>query len=1390
MTLLRRIARVFGGLGLAIVGGLIFVASVHAATNMAPVVVVSTYLVAPARLTHWTQAAQDAGLPLRLISAEQNTPADLAQALSGAQLAILDTPHGSVAQSLAIKFGPTLARSATPYVLVGDLASVSTQARFEAAPLLAQQGVGTGWAQRLREYWRYGGGVNQALALKLLSADGPRQTAEGWAAAVTLPSMGLYHPRWRNIERSTAALARLPQPREPVNSGAASSTRTVAIAVNPAVFTNADSDWLDHLIEALEQRGLRAYAFYGPRQQKDLFWTQTHGPQGERVADVLINAALIFNPTERKAELERIGIPVLQTMPALARDAQAWSQSRDGLAQSDVAYYYTPAELAGMVDPMLIAARHAQTGVTEAIPAQVSAVADKAAALVRLQSTAPAQRHVALLVYNYPAGEGNFGASFLNVPKSLHNMLAAMQQAGYQTTAPEADELTTEVQATLGAFYKPETLPNLLTQRLAEALPLADYLRWFRTLPVEIQRRIEAAWGAPERSPLLRTVQGKPAFVIPRVALGHVVVLPQPLRQAPDGGTAAKRAALGHRSAVPLSHQYLATYFWLRRQFGAHALVHVGTHGTVEWAPGKERALSIDDDPLLALGDVPNIYPYIMDNLGEAITAKRRGRAVMVSHSTPMFSPAGFRPKAQEMHELMHDWETVAPGPTKAEVEARLLEEFQSQQYPRDLGWTPEQIRANFAGFMEVLHPYLDELAQTAQPLGLATFGEVPTPERRLLTILQILRKPLIDALGEDIDEVFLLDASRLMQSRPARWLQLALRDAAAASRLDLRAEDAKKGVNLGGMSVPNRAAAKALDPQVLLALAQRAQQIDAVLSRNEEIEGFLAALDGRHLPASYGGDPVRNPESLPTGRNLYGFDPSRIPTRQAWDSGVAAFDAWMTQHRQTHGGAWPEKIAFTLWAGETLRHQGMMESQALYALGMQPRWDEAGRVVGVDPMPAQRLQRPRIDVLLSVTGSYRDQFPSVMAWLDQAAALAAQQGGADNRVARHNEALEAQLRARGASLEQARMWAKQRVYSNEQGVYGTGLSEGTLATEDWRQARAGGGDAQLTALYLARMGNAVGQGQGANAEGAVADDSGAARARQAAYAANLGQVDAALLSRTSNTYGMLTSDDPFQYLGGIAMAVRQLRGRDPALYVQNLRDESEVRTESAATAIAKEMQTRYLHPQWIRAQQAEGYSGTLQVLKTANFLWGWQVTAPQAVRQDQWQSLHDVYVRDQYRLGTREWLEGKNRTAYAQTLERMLDAVRLGYWQPDAATRRELAQAYQDAVLATDARLRHRAVRQFAQGLLGAGPARVVSPRATPSAPAASAAAVAASDATATATVRGLRMQVVQPEVSPASANLVVQRLASLLGVACMIAFGAWRQSRRGALLPQRGAT
>ena len=315
--------------------------------------------------------------------------------VSLARLLVIDTPHGSVASSIAARFGDLIVRSHTPYVLVGEFASVAKNQPIAAKPLAAAQGVNADWAQRLREYWRYGSTQNMQFAMQALKA-GPGLGAGSASViafvanlppAIQLPLAGFYHSTRPRIEGSALALDNLPvykSNRPPAQSNPRKTAiKTVAVTINNAVFTSGDTPWLDTLIAALEQRGLRAHAFYGPRQQQDLFYQATHRPTPagpERIADVIINSALVFNPTERKAELVRIGVPVLQTMPALAMDAAQWAQSKDGLALSDVSFYYTPSELSGMVDATLITARSAKTSVLQPLPAQINAAADKAAA--------------------------------------------------------------------------------------------------------------------------------------------------------------------------------------------------------------------------------------------------------------------------------------------------------------------------------------------------------------------------------------------------------------------------------------------------------------------------------------------------------------------------------------------------------------------------------------------------------------------------------------------------------------------------------------------------------------------------------------------------------------------------------------------------------------------------------------------------------------------------------------------------------------------------------------------------------------------------------------------------------------------------------------------------
>lgn len=1255
------------------------------------VVILHSYLLPPSWAQQVKNRAADSSLEVKFAAADSLSATEIAQITADADFILVDVPHESVFDTVATKSIDAIKQAKCPHVLIGDLESVREGRLLELSEDIGSGGVAKVWAKKVRQYYRYGGLANLTYLVEALSKAPNESAAVAPPAPVNIPESGFYHPQWQQIETElTEARLRLESQSQPI----------VAIAINRATVSACDTDWLDTLIEALNQRGLSSYAFYGPRKDPDRFTRMTcllRGSEIEPIPDLLINSVLVFRPQDRKQELDRIGIPVLQTLPARNRSIDQWRESTDGLPLADISYYYASSELAGMIDPVLATARHDRKKSLEPIESQINGIVDRAVAIVRLRKTAPDQRRIAFFVYNYPPGENNFGASFLNVPRSLENAFRALNESGYSTETPDADSLTVELQQCIRGFYDRDELSRLSETSTAGFVSLAEYEAWFQNVPTATRQRIIDYWGNAESMAV--ALSGDPhrkGFVIPRVSLGNAVVLPQPLRHELTNWTEPdlRKKRINHKSLVPLSHTYLASYLFVKQKFDAHAVVHFGTHGTQEWAPGKQRALAMDDEAMLAIGSLPNIYPYIMDNLGEATTAKRRGRATMISHLTPMFTPSGFRPGLHDMHVIMHDWETVDPGPVKQEIERQLTEEFAKHKLDKDLGWSPERIASDFPGFMEVLHPYLDDVAQSAQPQGLAVFGETPSEARRFGMVMQMLRKRLIDSLGEDIDEVFLIDADKVVNSRPARWLRLALSDPEAASRLDLR--DIDRLDTSSHTSVPNRAEDKQLDQKELLELAKEAQRLDGILSSNPEIDALLAALDGRHIPAGYGGDPVRNPDSLPTGRNLYGFDPIRVPTQQSWKIGVGVLDDWIETYRAKHDGDFPTQIAFTLWAGETMRHHGVMEAQILYALGVKPQWDASGRMKGLEVIPLQELGRPRIDVLANVTGSYRDQFPHLMNWIDKAVVVVAHMESSSelkpenetahpNFVAQHANELAEELVSQGLEPAMARRQATARVFSNESGTYGTGLNNAVYHSDLWEYQNRGGGDSEMYELFLHRMGHAYGE----DLDGAAAPD---------LFARQMKQLDAVFLARSSNTYGVLTSDDPFAYLGGFALTSRQLQGKPPELLVQNLRDPAEVIVEPVDTAIAKEMQTRYLHPQWIRAQQQEGYSGTLQVLKATQFLWGWQAMSPDSVREDQWQSLMDVYINDQYGIGTLQWFQQSNHQALAQISERMLEAVRLNYWTPSQETQRTLARVYREASDANGLIERNQMVAAFVE--------------------------------------------------------------------------------------------
>ncbi|WP_425260648.1 cobaltochelatase subunit CobN [Rubrivivax sp. RP6-9] len=1320
-------------------GGALCIVCACGLARAGSVLFVTSSPVAPGKFAVLAQAGAALGLRIEVRYVEKLPPGTPPPALwQGADLVLFDTPRQHIEDFVRSKLDAALPALAT-----------RPHAWLSTAAVRAGGGLDAALAQRLHAYHVNGGQANRTHLLQTLAAHLKGRPWQALPAPQVFPAAGVYHPRAPGLVLPSAAayldwLGVDPARRPP----------TVAIAFHQQSIAAEQTGFIDDLVARIEAAGAIALPFYGGVMEPDAVRRMLL--QGGRpVADVLVNTQITLNPDGRRREFEALGLPVVQAMAYRRGDATQWAADPQGVQLMDVPFYLAQAEYAGITDIQIAMATRAADEQVEPIAPQAAAVVAKALNLVRLQRKPAADKHVAILFWNYPGGEKNLSASFMNLPRSLSGTLAALRAAGYRTEALPESALTPQLQRLLAPGYRPpddqDVLRALLRDGLADRLPVAQYSAWLQTLPATVQAGLQQRWGAPERSAMVLREGAAAVFVVPRLRLGNVSLLPQPARG--ERGDDKERALYHSTSAVP-PHHYLATYLWARTRFGADALVHFGTHGTQEWLPGKERGLSVFDHPMLAVGDVPVLYPYIVDNIGEATQAKRRGRAVILSHQTPPFAPAGLHAALTNIHDLLHQWQAQDEGGVKQQLRLQFLAAVRAERIDRDLGWSAARSEAEFPAFVQLVHDHLHELARTAQPMGLHTFGAGSEERWRIATVLTMLGRDFWEAMagpGEEPDEQLVADWQALPQSTPYRRLQALLQDGTLPDGLDAATR----------------------------ARAQQARGWYAALGADNELRALLAGLEGRHIPTSGGGDPIRNPDSLPTGRNLYGFDPSRVPTQAAWQAGKLALERLLDTHRRQTGGT-PAKLAFTLWSVETMRHFGLLEAQALWALGVEPVWDAGGRVTGVRLVPRAQLGRPRVDVVLSATGLYRDHFPNVMRQLARAAQLAADAQEDDNTVAANSRRIAQQLQARGLDAGAAQQAAATRIFSSASGSYGSGLDQAALATDTWKTQAEG--DRKLAALYLSRMQYAYGPDEAQWGSGPPAAAGGVNL-----YAEHLRGTQGAVLARSSHLYGMLTTDDPFQYLGGIGLAVRQLDGQAPALYISNLRDggsNGAGRVEGAAQFLAKELATRNFHPGHISGLMAEGYSGTLQVLDGINNFAGWQSVAREIVRHDQWQEFMDVYVRDKHRLGLQRWFEAHNPHALAQSIERMLEAARQGQWQADAASVAELQARYRALARRFAVRSDNAAFEAFV-GSLGFGLQAAVPAAAAvaaPPPPAPEPAPVPAPPA-----VQGLRLDRVPPAADPVS---VTGALAALCLLALALAGGVWRGSRADRVTPTSRST
>jgi len=718
------------------------------------------------------------------------------------------------------------------------------------------------------------------------------------------PQIGIYHPDAGEVFLDYDSYRRWWQDTDAgKRTSADHAPPVVAVSFLSSSLRGHDLAVVDALVRRLEARGSVPLAVFG--YPLDTL-TPLLQSQGVMQAQIVVALNATVSAPRDAAIYDDWGIPVLNGL-VTRESAERWQAGVRGLPADRVAAHLSLPERSGLIEPTLAGTTETAANGTKSLAPfapGIDALLDRAQRMLALRATPNGDKRIALIYYNNPAGKGNIGASYLQVFPSLRNILAGLAGDGYVIPEPLPDE--TELRRMLEANGRNlELWADGESQRMAAVTamvrwPMSDYRRYYDALPQEFRDAVEETWGAPEQSRLMTADCGTHrCFLLPVQRRGNILLAPQPLRT-----TFEQAADPAHQRITPPPHQYVAFYLWLQHEWHADALVHVGRHGTLEWLPGKQTALAPEDASSVLLGDLPNVNVYVMDGGGEAIQAKRRGFATLVSHLTPMIWRTGGRADLETLHQsfhaLMDRGDDLSPE-LIAEYERVTRAELRRLGLDRQLAL---DMNGDFTQMAPALHRFLHEIEDAPVPAGLPIFGESPSEERLLAAIGAYLFAAYPQEMHDDVEALI------------PEWSK------AFATGQQIETDD--------------------LTPEIGEILMRVQKDLAMWIGRLREsgpaeIAGLLTALRGQRLSSRLLGDPLRKPEALPSGGNLHAVDSARIPTEAAYRVGQQMANQFLTRYQDTHGTP-PKRVSLVLWYGETERQQGAMESMALALLGVR-RW-------------------------------------------------------------------------------------------------------------------------------------------------------------------------------------------------------------------------------------------------------------------------------------------------------------------------------------------------------------------------------------------------------------------------------------------------------------------
>ena len=1067
------------------------------------------------------------------------------------------------------------------------------------------------------QYWLGGSDDNVLNMVRHLidrGADGPRKSLRGQVKVqppIDYPEVGVYHPRMAGKFSEEASA--LPTPNGMAVKG------TVGILLLRSYLLSGNAGHYDGVIAALESKGLRVIPAFAAgldsRPAIDAFFMKN----GQVCVDAVVSLSgfsLVGGPAYNDAKaaeevLAKLDVPYVAAHPVEFQTLDQWGGSDRGLLPVESTIMVAIPELDGSTSPMVFGGRPGAAGVTctgchhactfgestnaqdmHSCPERAIMLAARVSKMVALKRSERKDRNVAIVLFNFPPNAGNIGtAAFLAVFESLWHTLTAMKAQGYQVDMPDSlEDLQDSLLHGNAAQYGADANVHAL-------ISADDHVKRERWL-----KEIEAQWGP---APGTQLSNGSSIFVLGK-KFGNVLVSVQP-----SFGYEGDPMRLLFEKGLAPTHAFSAFYRYLREDFKAHAVLHFGTHGALEFMPGKQSGMSGACWPDRLIDDLPNLYLYASNNPSEGAIAKRRSGATLISYLTPPITQAGLYKGLNELKSSIERWRTLEQSNSERVALAAVI---QGQAVALDLvpaepAWDVATMGAQLDREVMRLSEELLELEYTLVPYGLHVAGRVPSAAQQV---------DMLQAMAE---------ANHGMQVERAA--------------VEALVEGHSPELALSAAGLPRNHSSL----EVLRALVEP----QAHLAVDTEVSAILRALDAKYIRPAPGGDILRTPAVLPTGRNIHGFDPFRIPSAMAVRDGKVQAQLLIDRHC-ADGNPLPESIAMVLWGSDNLKNEGTPIAQALALMGAMPRFDTYGRIAGASLIPLEELGRPRIDVIMTLSGIFRDLMPLQIKLLAEAAFLAA---SADeplemNWIRKHALAYQQE---HGCTLETASL----RVYGNAEGAYGSNVNN-LIESSRWQD------ESELAETYKRRKGFAYGR-------------TGRAVQQTALMQTALADVELTYQNLDSLELGVTTVDNYFDTLGGITQAVKVAKGgKTPPVYIGD-QTKGNAAVRSLKEQVSIETRTRMLNPKWYEGMLEHGYEGVRQIETHVTNTMGWSATTGQ-VQPWVYKQLSETFMLDP---AMRDRLAKLNPTASARVANRLIEASERNYWQPDAETLQALRQASEE---------------------------------------------------------------------------------------------------------------